>query len=199
NIEMESVDKAVNSRDNLWTNVAWALKFIWQSGRGLTLAIVALTVIQSVVPLIGLYLTKLVLDDLTAAITSSGKTVAFNHISFLILLSAAVLFLDRSLGTLVELARNAHTLVATDRMYEILHAKSITVDLEYYDNSDYYDALHRAQGEASYRPTRILDGIFSSLQSGISVVAIGALLLSFHWSVPVVLILATIPDLLLRL
>jgi ATP-binding cassette subfamily B protein len=89
-------------------------------------------------------------------------------------------------------------LIVTDRVYDVLHAKSIEVDLEYYDNSDYYDALHRAQAEASYRPTRILDGVFGSLQSSISVLAVGGLLLTFHWSVPFVLMVGAIPDLLIR-
>ena len=105
--------------------------------------------------------------------TSSAKAAAFNDIAFLIVLSAAVLLLDRAVGTAAEFVRNAQALIATDRVYDILHAKSIEVDLEYYDNSDYYDALHRAQAEASYRPTRILDGVFSFLQSAISVIALG--------------------------
>src|SRR5262249_77796 len=92
----------------------------------------------------------------------------------------------------------AQTYIATDRVYEILHAKSVEVDLEYYENSEYYDALHRAQQEAPYRPSRILDSVFGFAQSAISVVALGGLLLTFHWSVPAVLVIAAIPGLLIR-
>jgi ATP-binding cassette, subfamily B, bacterial len=190
--------QAINSKDKLWTNIAWALRFIWESAPGLTSAIVGLTIIQSVLPLLGLYLTKLILDAIASGLTSSARNVAFNGVAFLIMLSAAVLLLDRMVGSLAEFARNAQTLIVTDRVYEVLHSKSIEVDLEYYDNSDYYDALHRAQGEASYRPTRVLDGVFSFLQSAISVVALGGLLFIIHWSVPIVLLLAAIPDLLIR-
>jgi ATP-binding cassette, subfamily B, bacterial len=199
---MEFVKKRANSQptnpnDKFWTNIAWALTFIWESSPGLTSAIVALTVIQSALPLLGLYLTKLVLDAIAAAMTSA-RTAAFQDVSFLILLSAGVLLLDRGVGTVAELVRNAQTLIVTDRVYDILHSKSIEVDLEYYDNSDYYDALHRAQGEASYRPTRVMDGVFSFLQGAISVIALGGLLFTIHWSVPPVLVLAAIPDLLVR-
>ncbi|HME62166.1 MAG TPA: ABC transporter ATP-binding protein, partial [Candidatus Binatia bacterium] len=55
-----------------------------------------------------------------------------------------------------------------------------------------------AQQEAPYRPTRILNGLFSLGQSAISLVAIGALLLSFHWSVPIFLLIAAMPGLLVR-
>ena len=38
----------------------------------------------------------------------------------------------------------------------MLHAKSIALDLEYYENASYYNSLHRAQAEAPYRPVRIV-------------------------------------------
>ena len=40
-------------------------------------------------------------------------------------------------------------------MQDILHAKYIVLDLEYYDNDSYYNSLDRAQAEAPYRPVRI--------------------------------------------
>jgi len=40
-----------------------------------------------------------------------------------------------------------------------IHAKSIAVDFEYYEDSRYYAALHRAQQEASYRPTCIVNDL----------------------------------------
>jgi ATP-binding cassette subfamily B protein len=197
--EMEFVKEPSRSNDRVWTNIAWAVRFIWESGPGLTSAIVLLTVIQSIVPLLGLYLTKLILDAITRGVTSSARTAAFREVAFLIILSAGIFVLDKIVGNVAELARNAQTLIVTDRVYEVLHAKSIEVDLEYYDNSEYYDALHRAQSDASYRPTRVLDGVFGFLQSAISVIGLGGLLLIIHWSVPVVLVVAAIPDLLLRL
>src|SRR5262249_16195153 len=45
---------------------------------------------------------------------------------------------------------------------------------------------------------RILDSVFGFAQSAISVVALGGLLLTFHWSVPAVLVIAAIPGLLIR-
>ena len=42
--------------------------------------------------------------------------------------------------------------VVTDHVSDVIHAKSIAVDLEYYENSRYYDVLHRAQQEAPTRP-----------------------------------------------
>src|SRR5207244_13236752 len=60
------------------------------------------------------------------------------------------------------------------------------------------DAVHRARRDAPYRPKRVLDNVFSFVQSAVSLVAICGLLLTFHWSVPVFLISAALPGLPVR-
>lgn len=72
------------------------------------------------------------------------------------------------------------------------------MDLEYYENSEYYDTLHRAQQQASFRPTQIVNNLLHLVQSAVSLVAISVLLISFHWSVPVGLVGAILPGLLVR-
>jgi ATP-binding cassette subfamily B protein len=186
------------SSEKLSTNIAWAFQIVWRSGPGLAVANVILTFIQSLLPLISLYLIKLVIDGVSAGLTAADRTAAFQGVTFLIIISGGVVLFERIVGTLAGLVGTAQAELVTDRMYEILHAKSAEMDLEYYENSDYYDTLHRAQREAPYRPTRILNGLFSLGQSAISLIAIGGLLLIFHWSVPIFLILAAMPGLLIR-
>ena len=52
--------------------------------------------------------------------------------------------------------------VVTDHVSDVIHSKSIAVDLEYYENSAYYDTLHRAQQEAPYRPMRIVTDLLTT-------------------------------------
>jgi len=188
----------IKLKDELLSNIGWASRFVWQSGPGLTIANVILVIVQGVLPLVGLYLIKLVIDAVSAGLVEPNRIAAAKEVTFLIILSGCVLLLENILGTVAGLvsARQAH--FVTDRMYDILHAKSIEMDLEYYENSDYYDTLHRAQQEAPYRPTRIVNGLLQLGQSAISLIAITALLVSFHWSVPIFLIVAAIPGLLVR-
>lgn len=184
--------------DTLATNLAWAFRFVWQSGPRLTLANVILRFIQSVIPLVTLYLVKLVIDEVSAGLTAADRVSAFKELTLLIIISGCVLLFERVVGTLASLVGTMQSHIVTDRMYEILHAKSVEMDLEYYEDSDFYDTLHRAQREAPYRPTLILNGLFSLGQSAISVIAIGGLLLSFHWSVLVFLIIGAMPGLFIR-
>jgi ATP-binding cassette subfamily B protein len=184
--------------DKLSKNIAWAFRLVWQSGPLLTVSNLVLRFMQAVLPLLGIYLIKLIVDQISAGLNEPDRMAIFREILFLVILSGCVVLLERVLSTLASLVSTSQADAVTDRMYEILHSKSIEMDLEYYENSEYYDSLHRAQREAPYRPTRIVDGMFSCGQSGISLIAIGGLLLTFHWSVPGFLLLAAIPGLLVR-
>ena len=84
-------------------------------------------------------------------------------------------------------------------MNNVLHAKSIEVDLEYYESARYYDTLHRAQREAPFRPTHIVNGLAQIGQNGISLLAMVGLLFSFHWIVAAILFAAVIPGVAVRL
>lgn len=185
-------------RDGPLTRIAWALRFAWESGRRLMLANVALTVLLAVTPLLSLYLMKLIIDSVAAALAGGGAQELPARLALLVAAAAGVLLVERALGTISDLVKALHAQRATDRVYRVLHAKSIEVDLRYYEQPQYFDTLHRAQQEAPYRPARILESLFQLGQGAVALVALGALLVMFHWSVPVFLALAAMPGMAIR-
>src|SRR5687768_6497469 len=87
---------------DLSTSLVWALKFVWQSGPFLTLANAVVTVAQSVIPVFGLYLTKLVVDAVMAGITAQDKSVTLRSVTLLVVLSAIIALLDRVLVAVAQ-------------------------------------------------------------------------------------------------
>src|SRR4029078_8936636 len=102
---MQTAQQKAN--DNVWRNVEWALRFVWQSGRALTIVNVVLTILQSLLPLLVLYLTKLVIDTVAAGITAQNRPQLFRQLFFIIAATSVVVLLDRVLGTLVNWVRTA--------------------------------------------------------------------------------------------
>ena len=176
-----------------------AVRFVWQAAPGWTVASMALVVIQGALPLLALYLMKLIVDAVTFALGAPDKIAAFRHVALLISFAAGVAILNSLFQQIAGLIKESQTLKVTDHMYDILHSKSIEVDLEYYENPQYLDTLHRAQQEGPYRPTHIVDGLARMGQSGVSLLAMVGLLFSFHWVMAVVLFAAAIPGVLVRL
>ncbi|OEU65500.1 MAG: ABC transporter ATP-binding protein [Desulfobacterales bacterium PC51MH44] len=194
----------MNKNDTLKQKVKHALRldravrFVWEAGPGWTIVSLALVFLQGVLPLFALYVMKLIVDAVTFALTAPDKTAAFRQIVLFIVLAIGVALLNALCQMIAGLVKEAQALEVTDYIYNILHAKSVEVDLEYYENPQYYDTLHRAQQEGPYRPTRIVNNLVQLGQSGISLVAMAGLLFSFHWGVAVVLFAAAVPGIIVR-
>ncbi len=180
-------------------NTSRALQFVWDSGQGWTLASVALLVVQGTLPLLILYLIKLVVDAVTVSLTTSDPTATFNEVALLVGISGAVGLMMAFCGVLSNLVNRAQSRAVTDHMYSILHRKSVELDLEYYENPEYYNTMHRAQRAASHRPREILAALLGIGQNGVSLLAIGGLLVWFHWLVIPVLFLAALPEIFFRI
>jgi ATP-binding cassette subfamily B protein len=176
-----------------------ALSFVWQSAKGWTIANGVLLVVQGVLPLLPLYLMKLMVDAVTAGLTAPDKGMAFRQVLFLICLMGIVTLVGVLARSIAGLVSEAQSLAVTDHMNNVLHAKSIDVDLEYYESAQYYDTLHRAQREAPYRPTHLVNCLVQVAQNAISLLAMAGLLFLFHWIVAVILFVAVLPGIVVRL
>jgi ATP-binding cassette subfamily B protein len=181
-------------------NLKQVLLLVWQSGPGWTIASLILFIIQGVLPLLSLYLLKLVVDVAAAADIAAvaNEEVVFGKVAFLIALAGAVALVGALLQSITRLVNEAQTLKIADHVYEILHAKAIETDMACYENAQYYDKLHRAQQDAPHRTYLIIRDLFIISQSGISLLVMAGLLFSFHWAVVVVLLMAAMPGVFVR-
>ena len=175
-----------------------ALRLVWHSGPGWTTASVALLVAQAALPLAGLYLTKLVVDSVSLGLVAPDRGATFGRVAVLIALAGAVVLASALCRSISGFVGEGLAQAVTDHMHELLHAKSVELDLEYYENAQYHDALQRAQQEAFFRPTRILNGVIQVAQGGIALLTMAALLLSFHWVVVGMLFVSAVPGVLMR-
>lgn len=174
-----------------------ALKLIWQSSPTWTIARLILLTIQSILPLLSLYLMKVIIDTVAASLNT--KTTALSQVFLLIALTGLINLIIALSSSLTELINTAQTELVTDYMYGIVHAKAIEIDLEYYENAQYHDTLQRAQREAYFRPPHILNSLLQLIGNSLSLIAIAGLLFWFHWEITAILFIATLPGLFVRL
>lgn len=176
-----------------------ALRFVWQSTPGWTLANVVIVVLQGVLPLVSLYLMKLMIDTVSEGVTTGGSDTFFRDVLVVISIMGAVNVLNGLVSTLSGVVNQAQSLIVSDYMQNIIHSKSIAVDLAYYEIPEYFDRLQRAQREAPYRPLQILQSLTQLGSNGISLVAILGLLVTLHPGIGLVLLVAVLPGFLVRL
>ncbi len=167
------------------------LGFVWQSAPAVTVAKFVLLVIQGVTPILSLYLLKLTIDAVTTAALSPSPN--FANVIWLVVAMGGAAFLGTICHSLSTLLGEVQEQAVTDYVVWRMHEKSVAVDLSHFEDPLYYDILHRAQQEAPFRPTRIINGVGQAGQSGVALIALVGLLLSLHWIIAIVLVAAALP------
>lgn len=135
---------------------------------------------------------KLIVDYVNAGVASAGEG-DFGRVLILVALAGSIAVFTVFSQSVSKVVNEAQSAIVSDRVQELLNAKSVEVDLEYYENSEYYETLHRAQREAPFRPMMIINGLFQSGRSFISLTTMAALLLSFNWVAALILAFAALP------
>ncbi len=176
-------------------HVPRALRLVWQAAANWTSATIALLVIQGLLPIATVYLTRDVINGLVRIIGSHGDlTVLAGALPSMALL-AGVILLTTVLGSVQSFVRTLLAERVQDHMNAQIHAKALALDLQFYQSPVYYDQLQRASVDAINRPLELLDSLGGLLQNLITLIAMAGVLFTFAWWVPLALLAGTLPAL----
>ncbi len=170
-----------------------ALRLVWQGCPGWTVASVLLLIVQGTLPLVALYVLKLIVDAVAGGLQGGAGEHGFGQAAFLIGIAGFVAIVAAACQSLAMLVDEAQTQAVSDHLHHILHAKSVEIDLEYYEDPQFHDTLHRTQFEAFFRASHIFRTLLQLGQNGISLVAMVVLIILCHWLVAALLFLAALP------
>jgi ATP-binding cassette subfamily B protein len=179
------------------------LRLVWNVSPGWTIANVVLSVVQGLLPLLGILLLYQIINGVTNAVKkpldAAAQAAAFRNVAYWIVLAAGVGLVTAVARSVAMLVTEAQTQVVTDHVSDLVHSKSVEVDLQYYEDSKYYDLLQRAQQEAPYRPMSIIQDLMQVGQGLVTVGAMVALLLRLSWVVGLIVLAAALPSAIVRL
>jgi ATP-binding cassette subfamily B protein len=173
-------------------DVARTFSLLWNACWGWTAAWMVLLVVQGLLPAATVQLTRLLVDGVTGAM-DIGTAAAFRPVLLLALLMAGVLLLTQVLQLCAEWVRAVQSEQIQDYIARLVHEKSMSADMGYFEMSAFYDHLHRARTEAASRPLALLESSGSVLQNGITLVAMAAVILPYGWWLPPALLISTLP------
>ncbi len=185
---------------NILTYTRRALTLVWQTSRGLTLGLGALTVIAGLLPAAIAFVGAKLVDAVVAAIARQGQGLdaQFESVLGWVLLEgvlvAALAAAQRGLNLCQSLLRAQ----LGQRINALILEKALTLDLAQFEDSDFYDKLTRARREASSRPLSLVMRTFGLAQNAIALISFGGLLIQFSPLAVLVLALAGIPAFLVE-
>ncbi|NJD90903.1 MAG: ABC transporter ATP-binding protein [Geobacter sp.] len=175
-----------------------ALRLVRQAAGWLTIFWLLLLLLQGLLPVASVYLTKTIVNGVAAMFGAGGWTAMQPLLPAAIAMVLVLIGIElcQSLG---KWLRTAQSELVQDHVHELIHKQAMRLDLSFYDNPGYYDQLHRARIDALSRPAALIENLGSLLQSLITLGAMGWVLLSFGIWIPILLAVGTLPALLVVL
>lgn len=172
-----------------------ALNLVWDSAPGWATVNIVISVLQSFLPLVLLWLIKLLIDEITHAVSAGSAA----DIIPMIIAVVIVYFLDEISTDSGNYVRSKQSVKLEEYMYGLLHSKAARLDLINFEHPGYYDCLSRATSEAPWRPNSILNNIVSMFRGLLSLILMAGLLITLHWGLALLLLAVNIPGIWLRL
>ena len=177
-------------------NLPEFFSLIWSCNNWLAVLNILLRVIRASLPLAMLYVGKLIIDEIVRiSVIASGPAVENPDMSIvtiyvLIELGLAVFsdLLGRGIALLDSLLGD---LVSHEISLRLMH-QSARLDLECFEDSDFYDKLERARRQASSR-ILLMSQVLTQLQDSITVFFLAAALITFNAWLLLLLAITLIP------
>ncbi len=151
-------------------HIAPAVRLVWRSAPRLMVGSVVVVALQAVMPLVPLYLVRLIVN----AIAERAEP---GYVLVLVTFAGAATMASMALRSAAAYLREAQAHHLSDYVQNLIHAKSLELDLEYYEGPQFFDKLHRAQEEAPYRPAAVVESLMVLLRASLLLVGIAGILI----------------------
>ncbi len=169
-----------------------ALPEVFKASPALSLLSFLLALVQGTLPLVMLYLVKVIIDTLTNGLAANDPDL-FKTVLLWLLVMWGCIVARVLCDELTQLISETQDILVADHMLGIVHRKAVQVDMAFYEDAQRQDTFHRALQEASVRPLGVANHLVSLVRIGVSLSLMIGVLISFHWAMPLLLLLGSTP------
>ncbi len=172
-----------------------ALALVWSASPRLAGARLTLLLLEGLLPIVVVHLTRVLVNDLVAAVRAAASWQEVRATLIVAVLLAGTMLTVELLRSTGNWVCTAQSELVKDRITGLIHEKSAALDLAFYETPGYYDNLHRARADAADRPIALMESLGSLFQNGVTLVGMAAILIPYGAWLPLVLLLSTLPAL----
>lgn len=165
---------------------------MWETDRLLTILIAVLTLIAGLLPAAIAYVGKLIVDGVVQAAQSEAVDDRWAALGYLAI-EGALVGVQSGANQGLALCQSMLRMLLGYKVNVLILAKALTLSLAFFEDSEFYDKMTRARREASSRPLSLVTRTFGLVQSTLSLITFGGLLLNFSLWAVLILVVAAIP------
>ncbi len=201
----DSAGRSFKERVGALRNLPAFVAMVWRTSPPLTIASLVLRLFRALVPIVTLYIGKLIIDEVVFLVQrpdnpgTLGEWVAsgllLHHLALLFAAEFALAVLADLLGRVVSLIDSLLSeRLANDSSVRLME-HAATLDLEDFEDADFQDRLERARRQTSGRMA-LMSQLFGQAQDVVTVISFAAGLIWFAPWLIVLLVVALVPSFL---
>src|SRR5262245_40572414 len=171
-----------------------ALALVWSTNRALSIALAVLTLIAGVAPAGIAYVGALIVDSVVHAIGHPDASRA--RVLWFVAAEGLLVMVIAAAQRGISLCQSLLRAQLGQRVNVMILEKALTLELQQFEDSEFYDKLTRARREASSRPLSLVMRTFGLVQNAVSLASYLTLLVQFSPIAVVLLICAGLPSFL---
>lgn len=168
------------------------VKLVWQTHRGLTIAMMGLRLARAFVPVAVLWVGKLIIDAVVAA---RGGALDTKYLWRLVVLEIVLAFTGEVLARTSSVVESLLGDLFSNRTSVLLMQHAATLDLYQFEDPAFYDQLDRARRQTTGR-IGLLAQLLSMSQDALTLASLAAVLLVYSPWLLLLLALAVVPGFL---
>jgi ATP-binding cassette subfamily B protein len=173
------------------------LRLVWAAQPAYVVGILLLRVVRASVPLVVLWIAKLIIDEVVAAmsVASAGGAVDWTRLWQLLALELLVATAGEALSRLSALLESLLGDLFANRTSVMLLRHAATLDLEQFEDPETYDMLERARRQTVGR-IALFTQLLATLQDLITLISLAVALVVYVPWLLLLLVVAVLPSLL---
>src|SRR5581483_7065451 len=166
------------------------IALIWQTNWRLTLAMMVLRIARAATPLATMWVAKLIID---AVVTARQQGPDWRHLWTLVAIEIGIVVTDQAISRASTLVESLLGDLFTNHVSVRIMEHAATLDLEQFENPEFYDLLERARQNSTAR-LNLLGQILSVCQYALTLLSLGGAIVAFNPWLLGLLVIAIFPS-----
>jgi ATP-binding cassette subfamily B protein len=166
------------------------IALIWETNWQLTLAMMVLRIVRAATPLATMWVAKLIIDTVVKA-RQHGPD--WRHLWTLVAIEIAIVVTDQAISRTSTLVESLLGDLFTNHVSVRIMEHAATLDLEQFENSEFYDLLERARQNSTARLT-LLGQLLGVCQYSLTLLSLSGAIVAFNPWLLGLLVLAIFPS-----
>jgi ATP-binding cassette, subfamily B, bacterial len=174
---------------NILQMIRSLFKLVWKTSPFLLLALLLITVLMGIIPVVGIGLSSLLLNAVANIFLASQHDAAIPfNVLLLALLIGGVSLLSQITSQAQSAVSTLYQTKLTNAIQRRIAEKASSLDLSFFEDPDLQNKMTNASSQASYRPMEIITQSTMAISALITFLSVSAVIAFWHaWIVPILL------------